>query len=162
MNHPLLPLPRLPPRDAMKICAWCDQPFRCPTEQPNRLICAACTRRRRTTFYRGWRDADGTAHVTADNVSLPLRLDLVNHSPTGFEWGYAGSGPAQLSVAILADALRSGRRAVRLHQRFKFEVIAALDRDAEWKIVGKTVRQIAARLEREKTPCSPSNSGSDS
>jgi Family of unknown function (DUF6166) len=36
---------------------------------------------------------------------LPLRLDLFNHSPTGFGWGYGGSGPAQLAVALLADAL---------------------------------------------------------
>jgi hypothetical protein len=34
---------------------------------------------------------------------LPIRLDLRNHSPTGFEWGYRGSGAAQLSLAILAD-----------------------------------------------------------
>lgn len=36
---------------------------------------------------------------------LPLRLDLFNHSPDGFEWGYGGSGPAQLALAILADFL---------------------------------------------------------
>jgi len=34
-------------------------------------------------------------------VALPLYLDKVNHSPTGFEWGYEGSGPAQLAFAIL-------------------------------------------------------------
>lgn len=36
---------------------------------------------------------------------LSLRLDLRNHSPEGFEWGYGGSGPAQLALAILADCL---------------------------------------------------------
>ena len=30
---------------------------------------------------------------------------LYRHSPDGFEWGYAGSGPAQLALAILADYL---------------------------------------------------------
>jgi hypothetical protein len=40
---------------------------------------------------------------------LPLRLDLFNHSPTGFSWGYGGSGPAQLAVALLADALGDDR-----------------------------------------------------
>ena len=34
---------------------------------------------------------------------LDLRLDLRNHSPTGFSWGYGGSGPAQLALAICAD-----------------------------------------------------------
>jgi hypothetical protein len=28
---------------------------------------------------------------------LPMHLDLINHSPTGFAWGYNGSGPAQLA-----------------------------------------------------------------
>jgi hypothetical protein len=36
---------------------------------------------------------------------LPPRNDIVNHSPDGFEWGYGGSGPAQLAFAILADYL---------------------------------------------------------
>lgn len=34
-------------------------------------------------------------------ANLPLYLEEVNHSPTGFEWGYRGSGPAQLAYAIL-------------------------------------------------------------
>ena len=33
------------------------------------------------------------------------RLDLREHSMTGFEWGFAGSGPAQLALAILADTI---------------------------------------------------------
>lgn len=31
--------------------------------------------------------------------------EIRNHSPDGFNWGYAGSGPAQLALAILADCL---------------------------------------------------------
>src|ERR1700730_15231398 len=46
---------------------------------------------------------------------LELRLDLFNHSPTGFEWGSGGSGPAQLALAILADHLGDDATAVRLH-----------------------------------------------
>lgn len=34
---------------------------------------------------------------------LPLHLEVRNHSPTGFNWGYMGSGAAQLALAILAD-----------------------------------------------------------
>ena len=55
---------------------------------------------------------------------LPLRLDLFNHSPIGFSWGYGGSGPAQLALALLADALGDDDRAIRLHQGFKFRVVA--------------------------------------
>jgi hypothetical protein len=36
---------------------------------------------------------------------LSLRLGLRNHSPTGFGWGYGNSGPAQLALAFLKDAV---------------------------------------------------------
>lgn len=66
-------------------------------------------------------EADGSIHP------LALRLDLANHSPTGFEWGYAGSGPAQLALAILAH--HSGdRTALLLHQIFKQDVVARFDK----------------------------------
>src|SRR5262249_741796 len=88
--------------------------------------------------YSGARGSDantGIVHPFGSPSSRPralrLRLDLVNHSPTGFEWGYGGSGPAQLALAILADHLGDDERAVRLHQGFKWAVIAKLDRD-EW------------------------------
>ena len=55
---------------------------------------------------------------------LPLRLELVNHSPTGFGWGYSGSGPAQLAVAILADWMSCDHAAQDLHQRFKLGMMA--------------------------------------
>jgi hypothetical protein len=29
----------------------------------------------------------------------------LRNSPTGFGWGYGGSGPAQLALALLADSL---------------------------------------------------------
>jgi hypothetical protein len=76
-----------------------------------------------------------------------MRLDLFNHSPTGFEWGYAGSGPAQLALAILADVLRDDDRAVRLHQRFKFKVIAMLDRHKPWEITHRAVLRFVTACE---------------
>jgi hypothetical protein len=96
--------------------------------------------------YHGYRDAGGTAHVDADDAPLRLRLDLWNHSPTGFEWGYGGSGPAQLALALLADALGDDARAVRLHQRFKWEIVARLERDEEWELSVADVREVAADL----------------
>lgn len=62
---------------------------------------------------------------------LPLSLDVFNHSPTGFSWGYLGSGPAQSALAILVDAI-GALRALTLHQAFKRQVIAKLDPDAGW------------------------------
>lgn len=33
------------------------------------------------------------ADITVNGRRLKPRLDLWNHSPSGFEWGYGGSGP---------------------------------------------------------------------
>ena len=51
-------------------------------------------------------------------------LKLRNHSPTGFEWGYQGSGPAQLALAILLDYTGDADLAQRHYQLFKCEVLA--------------------------------------
>lgn len=69
--------------------------------------------------------------VTVDGRRLNPRLDLWNHSPTGFEWGYSGSGPAQLALAILADHCGDDRQAFNFHHRFKWAVVAELPR-REW------------------------------
>src|ERR1700689_1794915 len=55
---------------------------------------------------------------TASSSPLPLRLDLWNHSPTGFEFGYGGSGTAQLAPAILAHCF-GGELAGKNYQTFK-------------------------------------------
>ena len=98
---------------------------------------------------------------------LPLRLDLFNHSPTGFSWGYGGSGPAQLALALLADALGDDDRAIRLHQAFKFRVVACWPEGERWWItadqieaVVKVIKQEAAqRTELPSTECALSTAG---
>ena len=74
--------------------------------------------------------ADETARVEMETATLriPMEQKIVWHSPSGFEWSYAGSGPADFALNILAlviDPLEAGR----LHQRFKGDMIASMDRD---------------------------------
>src|SRR5437588_9330722 len=76
-------------------------------------------------IYRG-RHEGQVAEVTVDDQPLNPRLDLWNHSPTGFEWGYGGCGPAQLALAHLSDHLGNDHEAVTLHQDFKRIVVASL------------------------------------
>jgi hypothetical protein len=73
-------------------------------------------------------EGDVTRNVYLDGRLLtPMRSQAVwNHSPDGFNWGYGGSGPAQLALAILLAAGLDDQRAMRLHQRFKWAVIANL------------------------------------
>lgn len=82
------------------------------------------------SIYRGARTPWGCT-VNVDGKPLDPRPDLRNHSPTGFEWGYGGSGPAQLALAILAhhyrnkDTLPPGDEvAISLYQRFKWLIVA--------------------------------------
>ncbi|NVM21400.1 MAG: hypothetical protein HWN68_06435 [Desulfobacterales bacterium] len=57
---------------------------------------------------------------------LPGRSQKVaNHSPDGFNWGYGGSGPAQLALAILLRLLPKDKAVCR-YQKFKWDVIARL------------------------------------
>ncbi len=65
---------------------------------------------------------------------LDPRHDLANHSPDGFAWGYAGSGPAQLALALLAHHLSDDAEALRLYQLFKAAVIAAMDMESDWTL----------------------------
>ncbi|MBT9252140.1 MAG: hypothetical protein KM296_00220 [Brockia lithotrophica] len=44
---------------------------------------------------------------------MPLH-HVERHSPTGFEWGYGGSGPADLALSILHDYLNRSGPALRV------------------------------------------------
>ena len=88
-------------------------------------------------------------NVTVDGRRLNPRLDLWNHSPTGFEWGYGGSGPAQLALAILADHYGNNEQALNFYQRFKWAVIAELPHRG-WTLTGEQVDAVLHSLrERE-------------
>jgi hypothetical protein len=101
--------------------------------------------------YKGTREGY-VAEVTVDGHPLNPRLDLWNHSPTGFEWGYGGSGPAQLALALLADHLGDSDKAVNLHQEFKRAVIADLPYRG-WTLVSEQIQRALTAL---KAPVLPS------
>lgn len=77
------------------------------------------------------RDADGTARA-----SVPHRF--IVHSPSGFEWGYGGSGPAELALNILGRFVPAPE-AWRLHHDYKFDVIAHLARDRDHIVTAESV-----------------------
>jgi hypothetical protein len=67
-----------------------------------------------------------TVAINGIPLSPERSLKLRNHSPTGFAWGYGGSGPAQLALAVLLE-FTTEENALRLYQDFKFEIIAGLE-----------------------------------
>jgi len=78
---------------------------------------------------------------------IPSLKHIEYHSLDGFEWGYGGSGPADLALSLLvavfiADAYEEKEayeKAWPYHQAFKWEIIARLD-DKEWMITANQVR----------------------
>ena|SRR5688572_24591950 len=97
-------------------------------------------------IYQGRRK--GRIIVTVDGSPLEPRLDLRNHCPTGFEWGYGGSGPAQLALAILADHLGDDQQALNLYQRFKWKVIADLPYK-RWTFASEQIDEILRTIRQE-------------
>jgi len=111
---------------------------------------------KRSPLYLGYRQSDcdptwGRPEVwyIAGPGDYRRVSHVMLHSPDGFEWGYGGSGPADLALSILAHHLRSllarlygdanaapasscneAFAAVReLHQAFKWEFVARFDHD---------------------------------
>jgi hypothetical protein len=75
----------------------------------------------------------GPVTVTKNGTTEPLavRNDLVRHS-TALNWGYYGSGPAQLAFALMMDALGDAFTAGQFYQAFKEEVVSGFD--DEWSL----------------------------
>jgi len=71
--------------------------------------------------------------VMVDDKPLKHR---VHHSPTGFEWGYGGSGPADLARSILWDYLGK-EPAPALYQSFKEQFVARWG--DKWKMTGHAI-----------------------
>lgn len=101
------------------------------------------------TVYRGIMAKDGGLVVEVNGAMLRERLDLRNHSPTGFAHGYGGSGPAQLALAILADFLEDDLEALALYQPFKWRIIAQLPVGRNWELTGQQIADVIAVLKQE-------------
>jgi uncharacterized protein DUF6166 len=108
--------------------------------------------------YTGYRTPDGCIVKVheIDGVArdLPLRLDLRNHSPTGPEWGYAGSGPAQLALALAADVLGDDDQAQDVYQRLKFKLVGRLPHDG-WSLTEDQLRRTIQEIQQRDQDRSP-------
>ena len=109
--------------------------------------------------YRGCREPDGSCVVWVEETvvsvigdaaigssterALPLQLEIRGHSPTGFQWGYSGSGPAQLALALLADALGETEHAQMHYQDFKREFVSGWG--DSWSITASEIRGFVVR-----------------
>jgi Family of unknown function (DUF6166) len=114
--------------------------------------------------YHGYRQItqahDGTpttstcvVQVSNDTMTrrrpLRLRNDIREHS-VAFEWGYGGSGPAQLALALVADCC--GRKFARpaVYQRVKAKLVARLPHDG-WTLTAEQVTDAVTEALTEET-----------
>ena len=83
--------------------------------------------------------------------------NCANHSPSGFSWGYAGSGPAQLALALLLDYTDDEDVALKEYMEFKTKVVSQLEctePDGCWRLTGREID--AALRETVDEPVAPS------
>lgn len=93
-----------------------------------------------------------TREVTVNGIVLDYTRsqELFNHSPGGGNWGYGGSGPAQLALALLLAFSEDTEFALRYHQEFKAEVLMPRNMDDDlWLDETVVVDWINRRVERE-------------
>lgn len=97
--------------------------------------------------YRGEIDADQGCVVfrVVNGELFPLdpRSDLANHSCGEFNWGYLGSGPSQLALALCADALGDDREALEVYHDVKRELIGPLPQGKPWRLTAAQIREAA-------------------
>ena len=101
-----------------------------------------------------------TGEVVVAMTNVPHYVEW--HSPSGYEWGYGGSGPADLALNIVeyilrhigfegqqwAEARRGGcfSKAVFLHQEFKWLFVATLPRSGGFILYEAAEAWVKSRL----------------
>ncbi|PSR22144.1 MAG: hypothetical protein C7B45_07930 [Sulfobacillus acidophilus] len=90
------------------------------------------------TYHGGRTATEPSVWVEQGTTRHPLP-HVGNHSPTGFNWGYGGSGPADLALSLLVNALGHRRQADTgpLYQEFKWAVVAHLP--DEWSLTPQDI-----------------------
>lgn len=97
--------------------------------------------------YKGVRRSDGSVEVfvveyipNSDGLERRGCLEhRFRHSHDGFEWGYGGSGPADLAFSILWDYL-GPEIAESCYMEFKWSVVSVLNRK-EWTLTTGEIDQ---------------------
>ncbi len=143
---PSLPFRQKPFVSPFSIAFWTDPAGRAIA---NRI--ATTSRFQGMKTYHGRRTEHGCAvDVEEDGECTVLnpRNDLRLHS-SEVNWGYGGSGPAQLALALAADVLGDDDKALEIHQRLKFKLVGRLPHEG-WILTEAQVRMAIDAIEQER------------
>lgn len=95
---------------------WYKEPFKVQAQEWNQL---------KPSIWLELTSTHNPVKLNGQPLSPAESLRVVNHSPDGFNWGYSGSGPAQLALAVCIE-LYGIPLAQRIYQKFKQWFIAGL------------------------------------
>lgn len=102
----------------------------------------AVSRERLMAIYKGSNFGDHFRFgVWKDRGVLSPRrsLQVRNHSPDGFSWGYEGSGPAQLALGLLLEETDEQTARAR-YMKFKSNVVAGWPMNGEWETTSEEIK----------------------
>jgi hypothetical protein len=97
-----------------------------------------------TKVYSGNRTKEGHPIVMTDSPSGWVQLEpepsqaIRNHSPDGFNFGFGGSGPSQLALAILLDFTGDAVIAEKYYRKFLWAYVATWG--DKWQITGEEIK----------------------
>jgi hypothetical protein len=99
-------------------------------------------RRQASTLYRDVTNAD---QVMVEIVRVSGKVErlphIIRHSPDGFEWGYSGSGPSDLAIAICVAVL-GDEPGPSVCLAVRDVLISPIGTD-RWELTAKRVREVA-------------------
>jgi len=105
-----------------------------------------------TGLFKGFINEDGSKVVYFNDRELDPRFDIFNLTRDGFDWGYNGTAPMQLSVAMLAQAT-SVKNAKRYKTQFMHEKLVKLAQN-RWNM---PLSEISAWLKQKYLEENPVN-----
>ena len=76
-------------------------------------------------------------HGSVAPLPLEPSLEIADHSPDGFNWGYDGSGPGQLALGILYEVTGNAELARNCYQMFKWDHVSRWGE--RWEIAEREV-----------------------
>ena len=89
---------------------------------------------------------DRSVYIHGKQLDPAPSMKLRNHSPDGFAWGYGGSGPAQLALAILLN-LYDKSTALDFYQSLKRDMLVSLSQEKNFSIPVNVVHTLVSKYQ---------------
>ena len=96
-------------------------------------------------YYGTANDGNWSVLLNGKHFDHADSLKVSNHSPDGFAWGYGGSAPSQLALAILLHEIGNPDFIVHHYQQFKTDLIETVPQDDDFLLTSIDVDEWLSR-----------------